>query len=155
MADVSFISYRLTDHKGDRATVQIFAPATATLAELQALSDAVAAELDDVTGLLIESAAVNLALTLPAGIKESATANVDAEKGVNWGFDAADTDYRHTIRVPGVPSALVEGDNAVHDSGDGLAWKNIIINGDGVTPVTDRYANDLTSLLTAVVTFRS
>jgi len=151
MALVNSITYSLEDYSGDSRTVRVFTPATATLAELQNLSNAVAAELDAITGMKILGASVSIALTLPGGLKASAT-EVDAERGINWSFVAADTNYGYTIRTPGAPDAIVDGESMV-PTADTNDWLTVMLDGDATTEPTNEHAGDLLSFKSAKVTF--
>jgi hypothetical protein len=152
MALVSAISYSLEDYSGDSRSVRVYVPATATLAEIQALSDVLAAELDAITGMKIIGASVDLALTLPGGLKAAAVTDTDAERGVNWAMNCANTVYSHTIRTPGATNAIVDGE-AVVVTADVTDWLTALAAGDGTTQPTDQYANDITSEKSAKVTF--
>jgi len=154
MANTHLVSYSLVDSEGRRGNVQVYVPATLTLAQVQTGSDALIALIDAITGAKVDSAQVALALTLPGGLKASATEGEDIQKGANFGFDAADTPYRHTVRIPAVAEAIVNGDEINQADEDAAAF--ISFMEDGATPFlpSDRYANDLGSLLSAVVTFR-
>lgn len=154
MANTHLVSYSLVDSEGRRGNVQVYVPATLTLAEVQTGSDALIALIDAITGAKVDSAQVALSLTLPGGLKAAATEGEDMQKGANFGFDAANTPYRHTIRIPAVAEAIVNGDDINEADEDAAAF--ITFMGTGATPFlpTDRYANDLGSLLSAVVTFR-
>lgn len=152
MALVNSISYSLTDYSGDGRGVRIFTPATYTLAEMQSLSDAIAAELDAITGMVIEGASVSLALTLPAGIKANATANVDAERGINWTMTVANSTYSHTVRTPGALDANVDGEDVVSDA-NVTDWITVLLDGDATSEPSDQFANDITALKASRVTF--
>jgi len=152
MALVNSITFSLIDYSGDKRTVRVFTPATATLAELQNLSNAVAAELDAITGMLITGASVNLQLTLPGTLKASAVEDVDAERGVNWTFAKLNSNYSYTIRTPGATDAIVDGENLV-PTADTNDWLTVMLDGDATTEPTDEYANDLIAATAQKVTF--
>lgn len=152
MALVNAITFSLEDYSGDRRTVRVFAPATATLAEMQSLSNAIAAELDPITGMKILGASVSLALTLPGGLKASAVANTDAERGANFSFNADDTALSYTIRVPGAIDAIVDGEELV-DTADTNDWKTVMLDGDATTGPTNQHGGDLSSFKSARITF--
>jgi hypothetical protein len=154
MATTDFISYSLIDHKGDVGQVLIFVPTGGTVAQLQALSNFIVAELDDVTGCQVQSATVNLGLTLPGTLKGAPISNLDKEVGANYAFDAANTPYRSTIRIPAVPSGQRVGELIDDTDTDVQAFYNAIVNGDGTLSPSDRYANDLSAFIQGVVTFR-
>lgn len=152
MALTSYVSYAVEDYAGKNAIVRVFVDATATLAEIQSMSDAMAAELDPITDGKIVGATVNLALTLPGGLKASAVAGSDINRGINWAFTAADTTYGHTIRTPAPPDAIVDGE-AIVPNADTNDWITACLDGDAVTEPSDEYANDLTAAKSQKVTF--
>lgn len=154
MADVDFITYSMVDDKGRTASLQVFFETGFTVAQVQAFSDVVAPLLDDMTGLQILTAQVNLSLTIPGTVKATPTVGVDAEKGANMGYDAADTDYRHTMRVPGILDANITGELVNDAVQEVIDWNTGITSGDGTVTPTDRYANDLVSFIQGRVTFR-
>jgi hypothetical protein len=155
MANTDFISYSLADVDGQRGTVQIFVPTGQTLADLQTFSNSMVAALDAVTAAVVQAATVTKALTLPGGIKGTATAGHYIQHGANFGFDAANTPYRHTVRVPAILESLLVGETVITDTGDGQAFAAGITGGyTGIAP-SDRYGNDLTALLSALRSFRS
>lgn len=155
MAAVDLISYAVDDVDGKRGHVHVYVPATYTLAQLQTFAENLAADLDAVTGAKIASITVTKSLTLPGGLKAAATASHYINQGGNFSFDAADTDYRHTTRVPAVLEALCAGDVINIAAGAGKTFVDQITVGDGVVSPSDRYGNDLVSAIEAVRTFRT
>lgn len=154
MALVNMISYSLLDIKGTRGQVQVFVPTTATVAQIQTFSDLFAAALDDVTGARIMSASVALALTLPGGIKGTATQDALMQTGINIAFDAANTGYRHTAHVGALlPTLMTDGE--IDDVGNVIdALSTLFTAGDTTVLPTDAYANDLVTELSRVLSFR-
>lgn len=152
MALTSAISYSLQDYSGDVRSVRVYVPAASTLAQIQALSDVLAAELDAITGMLIIGASVSLSLDLPVGLKPSATNLIDAERGINWAMNCANTVYSHTVRTPGATAALVDGED-VNLTADATDWLTVLVSGDGVIYPCDEYGNDITSDKSQRVTF--
>lgn len=155
MALVTMLSYSMIDDAGKRDTVRVFLPANTSLADCQTFSDTFAADLDAVTGAVIESAAVSLALTLPGGLKVTAVADSFKQVGANWGCGAANTNYRHTVRVPAInPSLLVDGqvDVAAQDIID---FGVDLTAGVGAIDPCDEYGNDLDSIIEVSPSFRT
>lgn len=154
MANTDFITFKLTDIDGQSGTLQLFVPTGGTIAQLQTLSDAFAAVLDDVTAAIIEESTVTLQLTLPGGLDVTPANGHYIQHGANFGFDAADTPYRHTIRVPAILESLLTGDVVETGSPPGSTFVNGITGGFGGLLPSDRYGNDLTALLSALRSFR-
>lgn len=155
MANVDFISYSLLDDDGQRGSVQIFVPTGSTLAALQTFSDSMSNVIDDITAATIQSATVTKALTLPGTLKANAIAGHYIQHGANFGFDAANTPYRHTVRIPAILESLLTGETVITDAGVGQAFVTGMTGGFGADTPSDRYGNDLTTLLSALRSFRS
>lgn len=154
MATVDFISYRFVDNDGNSGTSQIFLPSGATVSELQTFSNSLAPLIDDVTAAVIDSATLTLALTLPGTLKANPIAGMYIAHGANFGFDAADTVYKHTIRIPAILETLLAGESVDTGDADVQAFVAGIVSGFGADQASDRYANDLTALISAERSFR-
>jgi hypothetical protein len=154
MAQVDLISYSLADDDGNVSSVPIFIPTGSTLAAIQTFSDSMAAAIDGISGAKIQSASVMKALTLPGGMKANALGDHFVNHGANFGYDAADTVYRHTARIPAIKLTLLTGE--VVNTADPLVvtFDTGMTGGFGADTPSDRYGNDLTSLLSALATFR-
>lgn len=153
MAVTHRVSISLEDYSGDTDNVPVYLDGTLTVAQVQSVVDAFCAELDPITGAKITGATVALALTLPAGLKATATDKEDMERGINWRFSAADTQYSHTIRTPAAPDALVDGETLV-GTADTTDFITVMLDGDAVNEPTDPYGNDLDGALSQRITFR-
>jgi hypothetical protein len=153
MALTHLISFSLRDYSGDPETCVFYADASLTVAEVQSLVNAIAPELDAITGMLIEGVSVALSLSLPAGLKGAATAGADAERGINWRFSKANSNYSHTIRTPGAPDAIVNGEDII-PSADTNDFLTVCLDGDATNEPSDEYGNDLLAALSQRVTFR-
>ena len=154
MANVDLITFQLTDAAGKVAQCHVYVPSGETIEDIQALATAIATELDDVTAAVITEASVRLSLTLPGGLKAEATAGHYVNLGANFAFDAADTEYRHTIRVPGILEALLSGDTVIMADADVAAFTTAIVDGTALVDPSDRYGNDLVAVLPSMATFR-
>lgn len=154
MANVNLISVRIIDDGGKVGTCVIPVPAASTVAQMQAYVNTMLPNLDTVTGGKIDAVSVSLALELPGGLKANANVDSPINWGINFAFDAANTPYSHTIRVPALDVGLVTA--GVLDISPAFVqnWIGNIVTGDGTVAPTDRYGNDLTALLAAADTFR-
>lgn len=144
---VNSVVLRGIDAFGKAGSITVYFPDTATLADMQAFVTASAVEFDDITGMKINEAVVSLALTLPA-LKASAVAGHSVSLGANMSFDAADTEYSHSIRIPALREELVAGDGVALGTAVGSgttvgAWAASVIAGNGTALPSDRYSNDL------------
>lgn len=154
MAVVNLISVQLTDDRGQTTSTTIPIPATVSIADVQAYVTAMLPYLDAITGAKITGASVSLALTLPGGLKAAALSDHLNGMGVNFGYSAANTNYRWTFRLPAAAQTIIS--SGEWNTGDGN-WTNFapyLTTGDGTVAPCDRYGNDLTALLGAEVTFR-
>jgi hypothetical protein len=154
MATVDLLSFSLLDDAGNTANVHVYVASTYTLAQLQTFVEQIAPDLDAITGSKINTVQVTKALTLPAGLKAAATANSRNPWGANMAYDAANTDYRHTIRIPAILPSLLAGDKVDDTEAAIITFNTQVTTGDGVVSPTDRYANDLSAFLEGIATFR-
>lgn len=155
MALVNIVSFSFTDSDGDSNTVPFYMDTGLTIAEYQAFVTSMAPTLDALTGSLIDGAALTINLSLPGGLKTEPAAGIENQRGGNFSFVAANSRYKHSLRVPGIADEHFSG-KAVNtgDAGDVDAFVTAVLT--GVTPAIprDRQGNDLTSLAAAVKTFR-
>jgi len=154
MAEVSIITFSLRDDAGKRSSVPVYVPATATQAQLEALADAIAPELDMVTGAVIEGITISLAHTLPEGLKVVTVADSLNGMGALFSFDAADTPYSYSVFVPAIrPSLVTLGVIDVADA-DIAAFVTAMHDGTAEADPSYRFANDLLLLHGVEVRFR-
>ena len=150
---VDIISYALEDFTGKRFNMRVFVDAGGTLAELQAYSNALIADIDAVTACRVVQASVQKGLTLPGTLKADATDDMFGQLGANLSFTATGTAYRHTVRVPGVDESLVEGELIDVDDALVVALRTEILSGDGTLEASDAYGNDLLAFIEGKATF--
>lgn len=150
---VHLVSISVIDDGGKTDTVKVYVPDSLTIDQVQAWVNVFLPDLDVVTAAKINRAGVNLGLTLPGGLKANPVADRPVNNGANFSFDAADTPYRHTIRVPSIDAGLVDGE--VLDIADALLddFKLDLVTGDGTVAPCDEYENDLTAFLTGDLSF--
>jgi len=154
MAETNLISYQVKDFNNHIAQVHIYVPTGLTVAQLVAFSDLAAADLDTIIGATIEKASVTLDLGLPEGLKGTAVDSQPVEEGANLAFDAANTAYRWTQRVPSLLDEYYTEDTVILADSDITAWTARMTAGDLTVLPCDRYGNDLTDVLSGVKTFR-
>lgn len=151
---VDLISYSVVDDDGTAANIPIFLPTGQTLAALQTFSDSMAAAIDDITACKIIGATISKALTLPGTLKANPVGGHFVQLGANFGFAAAGTPYRHTVRIPGILETLLTGDVVNTSDTDVSTFVSAMTGGFGGEQPSNRYTDDLTALLSAVATFR-
>lgn len=153
---VHLVSTRVRDDGGKTGTVKVFIPDSFTLAQAEAWALAMIEELDAVTAAKIEAVSIRLNVDISgATLKATPIADRPIQMGVNIGFAAAGTAYRHTVHIPSVDMGLV--DAGVFQVTDPLVvdWTNMLTTGDGTVTPSDEYENDLTSVLGGELTFRT
>ena len=103
MATVNTVSIKIQDYvggKGSTKSVVLYIPTTVSLASLNTLMSTLLPKLDDAIDGIIESARVDLALTLPGGLKSTAIVGQDVHNGANITYDPNNTDFAFSIYVP-------------------------------------------------------
>jgi hypothetical protein len=158
MANPYSVSFSIEDRDGDNNTVVVFVDNTFTLAQYQGFVTAFAPLLDGVTNGKVVSATLNMEMTLPGGLKASATSGAENQVGGLWTL-ATPARYKHGIRVPALVDSLFVGKN-VNYSAAGAAQNftnaltgGVDVSGTQIIP-RDGYGNDLTSVATAVKSIR-
>lgn len=154
LANVNLISVSLVDDAGRTGSLTLPVPTGLTVAQIQSYVTAMLPNLDAVTGAKINGCTVALQLTLPGTLKASAIADHPISYGANFGFDAADTNYRHTVRLPAIDQGLVDAGEVQTTDALIIAWTDDVVDGDATVLPCDRYGNDLSAFLGAEVTFR-
>ena len=155
MALVSLISYSIKAAVGKPKSLPIYVPTSGlTIANAQLFSDDMAAALDAVTEGVIETASVTFTLTLPSGLKTTAVTNSDIQEGALFSMTPANTAYNQGIWVPAFLQSLFAGEDVPYASGAAATFKDLLINGSHTVLPSDRYANDLVGITSAVKTFR-
>lgn len=153
MAFTTVLSYSLLDSVNKRTSIRVHLPAAATVAQLQAFSDDFAAAIDGTTGCRVESALVTIPITLPGTLKAGADVDTVRQIGANLNYDAANTNYSFTLRIPGILPALREGDVVLSSDALIQAVTTLLEDGDGTLSPVDEYGNDITQLNGAAMSF--
>lgn len=154
MALVTTLSIPVIDDAGKIKRIPIHFPATVTLAQVQAYSDAFLAAADDVLGGIFSAPSVQFELTLPGGLDVAPVADHFNRQGALLGFGAANTNYAHSIYLPSFLDALIASGQI--STGDALfvAVRDLLVTGDGTITPSDKNGNDLDTFQTAVLSFR-
>jgi hypothetical protein len=153
MALVNVYSARIQDHTGDVKTMALYFPATTTLAQITAFSDAFLAALDPVIDGVVAEAAVTLSIPVPAALKDVAVVGNTVHEGALLRFDCTNSNYCLSAFVPSWENAGFTG-NAVSAAGDYGNLEGIIVAGSGGAIPTDRDGNDLVTFTGGDRTFR-
>lgn len=155
MALVHVVSIGIKDADGDSKRVPLYVPATLTLTDIQAFANGAMTVLDAAIEGAITDALVTLALTMPGGLRAAPLAGSEAQKGALLTFDAANTNYNHSIFVPTWAEAGFAGNDVVNSGVYNAVIAGIVSGlGAGNTQSTDRYANDLSAYLKGEKRFR-
>jgi hypothetical protein len=155
MALTNLISFSIRDIRGKRGQVHVYVPNSFTIAQIQTYVTALAVDVNAMTGGVVDSAQVTLALTLPGGLRATPVEDVFVSNGANWAFSAENTNYRHTIHIPAFNPSLIDGGEIVDAGGVIAAFEPHITAGDTVVLPSDQYGNDLTAVLGKSLSFRS
>jgi hypothetical protein len=154
MAVVSVLSYSIVDDDGNAKSMPIYIPAGATVANIQAFSDAMAPLLDDVLDGVINAVTLSIGLTLPGGLKSSPVAGSNVQEGALISFDVASSNYSHSIFVPAWAQAFFSGSQVtLEDTEPGLFATQMVSGSNTIAP-SDRAGLDLTSVLSGSKRFR-
>lgn len=103
MALVNTVSVKIQDYvggKGSTKSVVLYIPTTVSLSALNTLMTTLLPKLDDAIDGVIESARVDLALTMPGGLKSTPVIGQDVHNGANITYDPDATDFAFSIYVP-------------------------------------------------------
>ncbi len=157
MANVAF-SYSILDADGHSKSVAFQAPLAAqTLVELTSAAQALGTDIDAAIDGVITSITVGVSTALPGGIKSSAIANCDIEKGALLTFIAANTPYVWSAYIPTWKNSLLSGDTVLN-TGTAATLITLITTGagtgGGLVAFSDRYGNDLTAYKAGSERFR-
>lgn len=155
MALVNLISFQITDFAGKTASMPIYFPATATMADLLEFVTDFSPLLDAVIDGKITSSSITIQAVLPGGLKADAIDGNRVREGALLSYVAAATSYRHSVYVPSWENAGFAAD-VVLDTGAYASVEDALVAGavDDAPFPSDRYANDLTSYIEGVRTFR-
>lgn len=130
---VNQILFRLQDGESDvkRATLPFYVPTGLTLAQYQAFADTAAPVVDDVTGSKIAEIDLNVALTVPGGVKASPIANTVNERGGLIGMETAGQ-FNDSVRIPNILWSIMTGDSFSLADPAIAAFTLLLTAGDGV-----------------------
>jgi len=155
----SILSYSIEDADGDVKSVPFYWPdSDINAADLQDASDTLATFLDAVIDGKIIAANVTRGIDLPSGLKASAVANSEVQKGALLHFRRAGQTRIYSIWVPSWTPAKFTGD-VVNDGAAGVSsLTTTIVSGiteaSGDVEFSDEFGNDLNLYVDGEKTFR-
>lgn len=157
VANVSF-SYSVLDADGHTKSIAFQAPLVAqTLTGLTAAAQGLATDIDACIDGVITSITVGVATALPGGIKSTAVANCDIEKGALLTFIAANTPYVWSAFFPTWKNTLLAADT-VTNTGTAATLITALVTGIGaggeLVQFSNPYGNDLTAYKAGSERFR-
>lgn len=152
---VYLISVAIVDATGDRKTAQVYIdPGTATLAQLTTWAQGLASVLDAVSDGAIQDINLSLSIPLPGGLDDTPVAGTDIQRGALFGFDAANTAYRHSVWVPAFADGSFSGD-VVDEANAGVqAFEDYLTTTVNTIRASDKYGNHLNAEISGVKSFR-
>lgn len=155
-----FYSLTMRDADANKANVVVpFNESGMALADIVEGGQLLVGLVDPITGCVIESVGLSLAIAMPgAGEKTDPVAGSNVQEGANFGFSVTGSDYKYTIRVPGLLESLFTGKAVDTLDVDVAAFVDAMVDGYATTgdvvPPTDKFDNDINGLVSAVKTFR-
>jgi len=163
MADTSVVLIHLVDYKGATGNVKLHLPAGQTVTEVEAfLAIQCLGYLDPCIGPMITGATLVEATELDYGVvspvpKTSPIDDVDVERGANLAFDAINTSYRHTVRIPGWLPLWDDGNvpdsPTLHVPFSNFINVSMLAGDTGLVVPCDRNGNDLIAYQGGKITF--
>lgn len=113
MAAVDIVSFKIVDAFGATRNVPIAVATGASLANLQAWSQAVELAIDAVIDGFVSDIVVALTLPLNASKKTASTAGNRVGTGARLTYDVTDSDYSDSIFIPTWKDAGFAGENVL------------------------------------------
>ena len=152
---VYLASVAITDSTGDRKTCQVyFDPGTATLAQITTWLQNLASVIDAVTDGVIQEINLSLNITLPGGLDTTAVAGTDIQRGALFGFDAENTQYRHSVWVPAFSEGSFSGDIVDEANAGVQAFEDYLTTTVNTIRASNKYGDHLTAEISGEKSFR-
>lgn len=153
------VSFTVLDADGNNSSVVFKVPVgTLTLAQITEYAQEQATNTDACIEGQITEVRVVLDVALPGGLKGAPVALSNVQEGALFSFQAADTKYKHGIRLPSFKQAYFTGKEVDQTEPDVAGWLTGVITGLDASgtnvPACDNYGNDLTSVAKAYKSFR-
>jgi len=152
MAVVSVLSYQITDADGNKKSLPIYVPASVTLANLQAYSDATVALLDDAIDGQVTDITALVGLTTPGGLKSEPVAGSNVQEGALLSFGLASSNYTFGMFVPAWAESNFTGTEVIDENVDDFIAQ--IVTGSNSTAPTSREGLDIDSYISGEKRFR-
>jgi len=157
MPVVDSISIPVTCEGGPVKRTIVNFPTGLAVADLQGFWTAFAPEFDTIHSGVTGNPSAKFTLTNPGGLRANAIADSDTRRGMLMAFDPADTNFNHSLFIPGVNLSLIVGGLINEADASLIAARDRILTGEVGPPVrlpSDRNGNDITGFLGAEVSFR-
>jgi hypothetical protein len=147
------LTYTVRDSDSDRGTFRVNLPAATSQADVILFAQALASLVDKVTEGVVESIQATLGIALPSGLKATTVAS-DVEHGARLSFATA-SGFTTSFRLPTIKDAMLVGKEVYQADTDMAALIAGIVTGlEGVAPC-DQRGSDITSVVSAVESFRA
>jgi hypothetical protein len=144
---VHIVSIQIEDEGGNHKSIVYPVPDSEPLADIQTFITGVMPELDAVLGGKITQASVQMALSLPGGLKAVALADYPVRDGALMGYSVTGSIYRTSHFLPTFLRTLINSADSVDNAGLTLAYNNALIAGEAVLNVSDLHENPLAAFL--------
>jgi hypothetical protein len=150
---IHILSLSILDDEGSLRAVNYHLADTATLAQVQTFLDAHLNKLEALVGGVINSATINLGLTLTAPNNILPLVDHPVDNGAIAGFSAVGTAYRHSIYLPTFRKSLITA-GVVDVAGAFTTWYTSLLNGEAVIDLTNKAGQSLQAFLSSKRTNR-
>lgn len=157
MAVVDSISIPVTCEGGPTKRSVVFFPTGLAVADLQGFWTAFAPEFDTMHSGVTGLPTAKFTMTNPGGLRANPVADSDSRRGCLMSFDAAATNYSWGFFLPGVNPSVIVGGVINEADASLIAVRDRLLTGEAGPPArlpADRFGNDLTGFLGAVLSFR-
>lgn len=109
MAQTNLVSFSLIDDDGTTKSMPVYFDSSESVASIITTASDIATALDALSGAAITGISMTLSVAIPVGLKTAPVANIEAVRGALLGFNVDESNYRHSIFVPGAIEAAFTG----------------------------------------------
>jgi len=149
-------SYTVLDDDGNERALPIYCTllGTLTLTQLEALSTAISAIVDNVTDGKLLKGSLTLSMPLDAGVKASPVAGSNVQESGLIQFEASGTPYTWSIDIPAFIQAAFTGKTIDLSNADVVDFTGLMITPASGFTGSDKYDNALVVAKSGKKTFR-
>lgn len=153
------VGVTLLDADGNNKQVDVKVPSgVLTKAEIELFAQYFAEKVDAASEAKVTGLRVTWELTPTGVIKPNPVAGSNVQEAALWTFDAAGTPYAYSVSFPAWLQAAFTGKEVNQIHGAAAALKTLMLDGYNAAGTmvipSDKYENDLTSVISAVKRFR-